>query len=1013
VKENYLFEGWYTDNTFQQEFDFTKPITANIVLYAKWRKLLEGEAVGVDESVTNYSITNLEVNAETYTATACVSAPENCALVIRFIEEEIYFSENYEYEKEYINGGDTFASHVIPAGSSSVVFTCEINYTLPENFVAEAVLIDANNNALCAPQVSIVNTERYDQYEAKTVYDFGQDNLVLNFDDQANENFGVLADDVKIMTATDVIPEDVDDDGDDDYKIKSPSAKISAGDKVYISDNEGDYIFKVEKITLKSGVYTVYPAKADDPTHGFNMQDFYKFLKVDMDYSTDETEEQVNTQQVMRYNSNKARGLNIKNVKENASGKVTLAMPFTFYTDHFEATAEVKGEISASLVFEWDVVLFGKDYMRCDFTYETNTTAKVEVLAKWGNDGNDELLDAEKEEKEIKLGKIRIPFGVTGLSAFTDIKLCVEWEITAGIKAEVVAKTTNGFNYNTVDGYQKVDSRDITWTVQCEGHAEVKFGPKPSIGVEFLDGVLSCGVECFFGAVFEADVVVPLAQDGDSKHACYLCIEGNLKLCVTVDIKLEYDIASFLKGTPIDINVVTLEKPLFDFYISILNDRDSMFQGRFKVGKGECPNKVYKTTLIAMNSQNQEVATQISVYKKSTMTLVETLQGGGYIYLPPQVEYVAKAVIDGETFETTFTLSDCKKTVVILASQQESQIKGSVVDILSDAPLSGATIEIFEGTTLIRTVTTGEDGSFIIPVDNGNYTLKVSKDGYVSIENNFDVKAGETKYIETLRMTPRNSSSIMGGIYGHITDALTGYSVENVTVKISRGWNNTDETTDFVVETNTDYYGDYSHRKTTIMGIDFGLDAGNYTVSISKEGYIPNTFNVAIVGGEDMCFNSTITPVGAENVYHIVLTWGSTPNDLDSHLNSTYDGYRDHVYYSDKNGYYSNLDVDDTSSYGPETVTIEDITKYSGYITYAVHDYTNRNYGYSKALSFSSATVKVYKGGQLLETFYVPTDYEGNVWNVFYFDENHNICPVNTFEYESNSSAVYGYSPAN
>ena len=36
--EGYTFGGWYTDKTYNTEFDFTKPITGNTKVYAKWEK---------------------------------------------------------------------------------------------------------------------------------------------------------------------------------------------------------------------------------------------------------------------------------------------------------------------------------------------------------------------------------------------------------------------------------------------------------------------------------------------------------------------------------------------------------------------------------------------------------------------------------------------------------------------------------------------------------------------------------------------------------------------------------------------------------------------------------------------------------------------------------------------------------------------------------------------------------------------------------------------------------------
>jgi uncharacterized protein YfaP (DUF2135 family) len=77
----------------------------------------------------------------------------------------------------------------------------------------------------------------------------------------------------------------------------------------------------------------------------------------------------------------------------------------------------------------------------------------------------------------------------------------------------------------------------------------------------------------------------------------------------------------------------------------------------------------------------------------------------------------------------------------------------------------------------------------------------------------------------------------------------------------------------------------------------------------------------------------------------IRLTWGANPRDLDSHLlgpNFANPATSFHVYFSSKGSLtsspYANLDVDDTSSFGPEVVTITRMTV--GTYTYYVHHYS-------------------------------------------------------------------------
>ena len=64
-----------------------------------------------------------------------------------------------------------------------------------------------------------------------------------------------------------------------------------------------------------------------------------------------------------------------------------------------------------------------------------------------------------------------------------------------------------------------------------------------------------------------------------------------------------------------------------------------------------------------------------------------------------------------------------------------------------------------------------------------------------------------------------------------------------------------------------------------------GLDAGNYTAELIKTGWATTYFSIICIG--DLTKdnqNGTITPLLAEDETRIVLTWGATPDDLDSHL---------------------------------------------------------------------------------------------------------------------------------
>jgi hypothetical protein len=116
-----------------------------------------------------------------------------------------------------------------------------------------------------------------------------------------------------------------------------------------------------------------------------------------------------------------------------------------------------------------------------------------------------------------------------------------------------------------------------------------------------------------------------------------------------------------------------------------------------------------------------------------------------------------------------------------------------------------------------------------------------------------------------------------------------------------------------------------------------------------------------------------------------VLTWGASPNDLDSHLTGpNADGSRFHVYYASRGSLtlapFAKLDVDDVSGFGPETMTITQMN--AGTYRYSVHDFSNRSSATSTALRSSGAKVQVYTPAGLAQTFFVPNQ-AGTLWTVF------------------------------
>ncbi len=134
----------------------------------------------------------------------------------------------------------------------------------------------------------------------------------------------------------------------------------------------------------------------------------------------------------------------------------------------------------------------------------------------------------------------------------------------------------------------------------------------------------------------------------------------------------------------------------------------------------------------------------------------------------------------------------------------------------------------------------------------------------------------------------------------------------------------------------------------------------------------------------------------------IVLNWGANPRDLDSHV--VYPG--NHVFFDHKLGTDANLDVDNTTGFGPETITLT--RKHAGerYV-YAVHDYTDGGSPQTDHLGKSAAKVFVYVGQTLVKTYYVPAG-NGNLWTVFAVTENGDFQDINTISGTTSHERLQG-----
>ncbi len=367
--------------------------------------------------------------------------------------------------------------------------------------------------------------------------------------------------------------------------------------------------------------------------------------------------------------------------------------------------------------------------------------------------------------------------------------------------------------------------------------------------------------------------------------------------------------------------------------------------------------------------------------------MIATLNPGAYTV---KIEGVA-----GGTGVALFEAYEVAAPSTTPPSTSVGTVRGIVRDGVTNTGISGVSLSFANANgAALGTATTGSTGEYSLNLPAGAATATLTYSGYVTTTLAATVVANSTIQADNVLFAQNLPGT--GVLSGRITNALTGQALAGATLRLRTGVNNTTGAT--VATTTTGSSGDFT----------FSVNSGTYTCEVSATGFVTTSFVCVAVGGRTLSNqNYTISPVLSGNDLRIVLTWGSTPSDLDSHLTGPTTGSsRFHVYYASKTTTGVSLDVDDTNSYGPETITITQFLP--GVYRYSVHDYSNAGSTSSSTMSNqSNAQVKVFQGSSLVATFNMPTGQTGTLWTVFEMDgTSRTITPKNQISNQSSSSTV-------
>lgn len=316
-------------------------------------------------------------------------------------------------------------------------------------------------------------------------------------------------------------------------------------------------------------------------------------------------------------------------------------------------------------------------------------------------------------------------------------------------------------------------------------------------------------------------------------------------------------------------------------------------------------------------------------------------------------------------------------------SSDYANLKGYVFDTTGKA-LKDATIEFWAGEESLGKITTHENGYYEtgISLYNAGYNLMISCEGYedVSIYGIIADKANVTNWMENIYLTPKveQKCSVQLNIYDadgtseNENEMVSTTGVMGASIVVRKGVNNTIGKS--VAKAESDNNG--------VATIN--LNTGVYTVEISANGYISSYETLTVDSNKNI--DIPLVEKISDNQVKVVLTWDGN-KDLDACLFTPYKaegGNMAHIDAINRSDDYGNmLALDSKNGQAAEVITIADST--NGTYKYYVSDYNNCLNGNLTASDMldSDVRVRVYDKNGIIETYTLPHNQPGVIWEVF------------------------------
>ena len=410
-------------------------------------------------------------------------------------------------------------------------------------------------------------TSAHERFEEKTPEDFEGEFVQLFGSGTESCGFGVLDDAVIIVTGSEQ---------NGGYRVFSDIV-LQSGDSIYIKDTAS--LVKIGSVTRNAdGSLFVMPS--EDAT----LQDFYQYLRYG------ESIDAVDALGVSAPVSN--RGLT----------RGSIAKVFESSMDRGPFSGQFTASASVNCDIELDKALFPERYLKCE-VYSL-VSAHVEYT-----------FSSEMEFKqEIPLFSGAVPTSVPGLlvELNVSIPLSLKAEAEASYSTDIYLKA--GAVYSTDNGISPIREGNWTHQLQLEGKLTGTLGLRLDVDLLAMY-VMDIGVGAEIGAKATATAkpVDYTSEEVDMIHACMLCFDFTVDRYIELDVHGSVHLPGdsgegFSKSFPLQ------DDRLFDGYLSVLNEMESVHKGKCVLDVGECPNYKYRTLIKAFTEEGKERATFLELY---------------------------------------------------------------------------------------------------------------------------------------------------------------------------------------------------------------------------------------------------------------------------------------------------------------------------------------------------------------------------------------------------------------